>query len=154
MIEQVAIARLALADLPLQVLERFEARIEPVGEGGEPLVAAFWRRAATSSTAMATASGERQQRERQGGPERDERKDDERGGEQRERGAKPDRSGTAREKIAEGAARRGAGAGDQPRALPALASARKLVYPLHLTPLILCRSLPAVSLGRHEADNA
>ena len=33
MVEKVAIARLALAHLPLQVLERFEARIETVGEG-------------------------------------------------------------------------------------------------------------------------
>src|SRR5512143_1107356 len=40
-VEEIAITRLALAHLPLQVLQRFETRIETVGKRGETLASAL-----------------------------------------------------------------------------------------------------------------
>ena len=55
-IEEIAIARLPLAHLPLQVLQRFEALIEAIGQNGETRVAGSLRRAPISATRMATPS--------------------------------------------------------------------------------------------------
>lgn len=89
-IEEIAIASLPFAHLPLQVLQRFEALIEAIGEGRETRVAASLPPRGDQRHEDGDAERERQRRNGYGAPQRREGGDDQRGGEKSERRAKSD----------------------------------------------------------------
>ncbi len=68
-IEEIAIARLPLAHLPLQVLQRFEALIEAIGQNGETRVAGSLPPRADQRHQDGDAKHERQERKRYGAAE-------------------------------------------------------------------------------------
>ena len=146
-IEQIAIARFALAHLPLQILQGLEALIETLGQAGKALVAGFFRPRREQHHDDGDADQQRQQRDAV--PMSEERDENESDGEKSERRPQADAGQPVVAEIAESVRELGAHAR---RALRRMRRARGAAWRAPLaarTPLdalALRRSLPAASL--------
>ena len=135
-IEQIAIAGFALAHLPLQIFQRFEALIEAIGQSGETRIAGPLAPHGDQRHQDGDTEHQRQERKRDGAAQRDGGDDDQRGGEQAKRRAKPDIAERVGAELGDGSAE------PRPQALPAIgciralgAPLRAVIFVIHLTPL-------------------